>query len=640
MNHSKSLQIFSFLASFLTGTAFAYYLNLTTTNMFSLFFLILLYPVYKKAFAMREKKILLTSSCCSLILTAFCFLAKYRSLWEAPESQFIKTTVYILGFFLFFIAICSILYQKILGIDFNMPRPAPTRRQKLTVFFGTMAILLFAWLPYFLYLFPGDVTTDSNQEMQQAVGMRDLSNHHPIAHMFMIKIFYALGQFLFDGDATLSVATYSVCQAILLSASFAYLILTLYESGLKKSLLVLTVLFYAVPAYHGTYSVTMWKDVWFGGIMLVLATTLWRMIMRCKTGTEKVPVFEIVMFFIFSIATCLFRSNGLYAFVFLLLFLFIYFLPKKQIQILATATSALVIALIIKGPVYDALDVTQPDTIESLSIPAQQISCAIRDGAELTEEQHELLGQVVDVSKIPERYAPQISDSIKNLVRETDNQEFISEHKFEFLKLWVSLGLQNPRSYLQAHIDQTYGYWYPDVQYWVYASEFKTDGFEMTKKSKFSEDGNTSIQSWRESYKSYHYWGLFWSIGLTTWLAVFMAGAVFVKKRSAFLLIFMPIAGVFLTLMIATPVFAEFRYYYCSFTTIPLLCLVPFLKEDYFLLKKSKKTIPETDSVPEISEAENYEIQNLAFAEFQDADIITEYEFSDIYTNEETQDED
>ncbi|MDE7094228.1 MAG: hypothetical protein K2O52_04885, partial [Oscillospiraceae bacterium] len=488
----------------------------------------------------------------------------------------------------------------------------PTRKQKLFVFFGTMGILLLAWLPYFLYLFPGDVTTDSNQEMQQAVGLRDLSNHHPIAHMFMIKIFYSLGQLLFHGNATLSVATYSVCQAILLSASFAYLILTLYEAGLKKFFLIITILFYAIPSYHGTYSVTMWKDIWFGGIMIVLATTLWRMIAYCKTGTEKIPKFEIIMFFIFSVATCLFRSNGLYAFVFLLLFLFIYFLPKKQIQILATATAALILALIIKNPVYHALHVTPPDMIESLSIPAQQIARSIRDNAELTEEQEKLLAQVVDISKISERYYSTISDSIKNLVRETDNQEFIAEHKFEFLKLWINLGLQNPKSYLYAYLDQTYGYWYPDVQYWVYAGEFSTSGFDMAKENKLSQNQSNFMQEWREAYKSYPYWGLLWSIGLTTWFTIFMAGAVFVKKRKAFLLIFMPIIGVFLTLMIATPVYAEFRYYYCSFTTIPLLCLIPFLKEEYFLLKSQKKIMPETSPVIEMPENKIFEIQDFA----------------------------
>ncbi|MDE6087791.1 MAG: hypothetical protein K2G25_05335 [Oscillospiraceae bacterium] len=590
--------------SLLSGAAFSYYLNLSTTSMFPLFFAILLYFFYEKAFAIQENKITTAAVFCSLILTIFCYLAKYRFVMENLDTAFSRTIIYILGFFWFFLAVCNVLYQKILYTDLNDPHPAPTKKKKLIVFFSSFLILVLAWIPYFLYLFPGDVTADSNAEMQQAAGLMDLSNHHPIAHMFMIKIFYMLGQLLFDGNDTLSVATYSVAQMILLAAAFSYLILTLYETGVKKSVLVIVLLCYALPGYHGTYSVTMWKDIWFGGIVLMLVVTLWRILMKCHTGTKQIPVYELVMFGIFGVATCLFRSNGLYAFVFLLFFQILYFLPKKQFQILVVSVTALAAAMIIKSPIYNALGVTQPDTIESLSIPAQQISCAIRNGAELTEEQENLLSQVVDISKIPERYVPQISDSIKNLVRETDHQEFIGEHKWKFLKLWISLGLKDPDSYLQAHIDQTYGYWYPDVQYWVYASEFRTDGFELHKENKLPEEAGELLNIWRNSYSSHHYWGLFWSIGLATWIAVFMAGAVFVKKNKSFLLLYAPFAGVFLTLLIATPVFAEFRYYYSAFTTIPVLFLIPLINEAYFCPKNADTEIPENSEILEIQETQ------------------------------------
>ncbi|MDE7121481.1 MAG: hypothetical protein K2O42_04900, partial [Oscillospiraceae bacterium] len=397
----------------------------------------------------------------------------------------------------------------------------------------------------------------------------------------------------FHGVDTLSVATYSVAQMILLASAFSYLILTLYETGVKKFVLVIVLLCYALPGYHGTYSVTMWKDIWFGGIVLMLVVTLWRILMKYHTGTKQIPVYELVMFGIFGTATCLFRSNGLYAFVFLVFFMILYFLPKKQFQILIVSVTALAAAMIIKSPIYNALGVTQPDTIESLSIPAQQIACTIKNGTELTEEQENLLSQIVDISKIPERYVPQISDSIKYLVRETDNQEFIGKHKWEFLKLWISLGLKDPDSYLKAHIDQTYGYWYPDVQYWVYAGEFWTGGFELHKESKLPEEAGESLNKWRYSYNSHYYWGLFWSIGLTTWIAIFMAGAVYAKKNKSFLLLYAPFAGVFLTLLIATPVFAEFRYYYSAFTTLPALFLIPLLNESYFCPEAIQEEIHE-----------------------------------------------
>ena len=40
---------------------------------------------------------------------------------------------------------------------------------------------------------------------------------------------------------------------------------------------------------------------------------------------------------------------------------------------------------------------------------------------------------------------------------------------------------------------------------------------------------------------------------------------------------FLPVVAVFLTLMISTPVYAEFRYIYCLFTTLPFLASITFL---------------------------------------------------------------
>ena len=61
-------------------------------------------------------------------------------------------------------------------------------------------------------------------------------------------------------------------------------------------------------------------------------------------------------------------------------------------------------------------------------------------------------------------------------------------------------------------------------------------------------------------------------------LAAFALGAIcIVKKRARLLMAFLPVVAVFLTLMISTPVYAEFRYIYCLFTTLPFLASITFL---------------------------------------------------------------
>ncbi|MDE5854374.1 MAG: hypothetical protein K2H19_04850, partial [Ruminococcus sp.] len=425
----------------------------------------------------------ITSLIGGFFFTAVMFFFKFENIVRQETMKLYTISIYVLGFFMFFSCLLTVVYNKILDTEFNKPQSEPARKNKILVFFGSMVCMLLAWLPYFLMLYPADITTDSISELNQAVGNEALSNHHPIAHTMMIKLLFNLGQFLFNGDDTKAVATYSVGQAILLSASFSYLIVTLYKFRVKVYVIVCTLLYFALPAFHGQYSVVMWKDIWFGGIVVAFSTTLWRLIVLKKANPEKKYIFEYIMLFVLGLGMCLFRSNGLYAFMFLFVFLTIYCIRKKSFITIGISAAALVMALIIKGPVYNSMGVTPPDPIESLSLPAQQIAAVVRDNG-ISDEQRELLSNVVDVSLIPERYAPQISDPIKNLVRETNNQEYITEHKSDFLKLWIELGIEHPETYIIAHVYQTYGYWYPDVQYWVYAGEFRNDNFEFAKDNK------------------------------------------------------------------------------------------------------------------------------------------------------------
>ena len=605
-------QILPLFFAFVTGTGFAYFLDFSTTNVFSVFFLLMLCPMYQKFLHQKyNKEIIFSSVLCGIVFTFSLWLRKFGYYHDSEDPMLNKNISVLLGFFLFFTAGTAELYRKIRHCDWNLKDNSITCRKKLIIFFGSMIFLLLAWLPYFLYLYPGEVTTDSISELNQAEGNEALSNHHPIAHTFMIRLLFELGLKLFNGDDTKALATYSMGQAILLSAAFSYLIMTLYEFGFRRRVTLGTLLLYALLPFHGSYSFTMWKDIWFAGVMIVFSVTLWRLFVCYAVSPEKnkkLPVSLLILLFLSGVGVCLFRSNGLYAYVFFLFFFAWYHIRKKYFKPLLCSVAALIIALIIKGPVYGSLNVTPPDAIESLSIPAQHIAAAIKDGAELTDEEYQLLSQVVDVSKIPERYVSDISDSIKNLVRETDNQEYLEEHKTDFLKLWIDLGLRYPYSYLMAQINQTYGYFYPDVQYWVFPGEFRNDNFTFHKDMQVSDNTAAWIDSYRQLYHYDHYIGMFWSIGFMTWVTLFMTGAAFIRKNKKFVLIYLPVIGVILTLLIATPVFAEFRYAYCVFACVPLFCCIPFLNTEYLKcpepvkikkIKTESKPEPEPDTETE-----------------------------------------
>lgn len=613
------------IAAMLSGAAFSRYFSLSTAHIFPVIFAMLSFPMFRKVLSMKWSGILIPSELCGILYTLALFLMKFEGLYNNPDTALWNGLILLTGFMIFFTALTGILFSKLRSIDLTRDCAEPSTKKKAGVFFGSMAVMLIAWFPFFLLRYPGDITADSISELNQAVGLEALSNHHPIAHTMMIRLFFGIGKAIFHDDQR-AAATYSVCQMILLSAAFSYVITTAYKFRVKKPVILTILAGYALLSFNGVYSISMWKDVPFAALVTVFCTTLWRLLKHYSSGSSKKPVGTLIMLFLSAVGVCLFRSNGLYAYMFLIVFMTVYCIKCRRILLLGCSAAALAVALVIKGPVYDSMGVTPPDTIESLSLPAQQIAAVIRDEeGSITLSQRQLLNNIVDVSKVAETYAPNISDPIKNLVRAKDNQEYLVEHKKEFLNLWLDLGKKYPGRYMIAHILLTHGYWNPDVQNWVYAGEFRWDNMEMEQKSLLPEGISQFLFDLRDFYRKHYFLGSLWSIGTMVWVAVFMFGLSIVRKRNVLLLLFLPGVGIWLSLMAATPVFAEFRYAYSFFTTIPLLCIAPFVE---LKTAQSTEAAPAAEApaeeAPEAEIAEPAPAEEVAEAEEAEADTAAE----------------
>lgn len=71
-------------------------------------------------------------------------------------------------------------------------------------------------------------------------------------------------------------------------------------------------IFYAIIPYNGIYSVTLWKDVWFGGIVVSLLLFVWIYFTEALQTHQRIGLMFLIC--VMGIGVCLFRSNGYYAF--------------------------------------------------------------------------------------------------------------------------------------------------------------------------------------------------------------------------------------------------------------------------------------------------------------------------------------
>ena len=59
-----------------------------------------------------------------------------------------------------------------------------------------------------------------------------------------------------------------------------------------------------------------------------------------------------------------------------------------------------------------------------------------------------------------------------------------------------------------------------------------------------------------------------------------MAGYAIYKKNRELCCVYSILFGIWITLLLATPVYAEFRYYYSVVASLPLIVFLPFVKEE------------------------------------------------------------
>lgn len=401
-------------------------------------------------------------------------------------------------------------------------------------------------------------------------GGEPYSNHHPWLHTMLIKGIYELGVKLCH-STNRAFALYSLFSVSILSFAFACVVAYLAGRGMKRKYLLLLVLVYIASPVNQMYSIIMWKDIPFAVSVLFFTVLLCLMYDRLSEGRTNLTGW--ILFVPIGFCVCFFRSNGLYVFLGMIPFLIWAFWKQKRSAICAIGI-VLALGLLYKGPVFRYFQVTEPDLIESLSIPAQQIAAVISQEGEISDDQKALLSNVIDLEKVPEAYlgSPGCSDAVKELVRDTDNQEFLADHAPDFFRTWLELFWQNKRIYVRAFAEETEGYWYHKTYFpFIWATYIEENGAGIERDSKLPEAVVEGIRSWLEGYKAH--FDRYLSIGL--YIYIFLACLITaLRKKNGNLVAYLPALGIWGTLLIATPVFADLRYAYAIYVSVPfLVCL-------------------------------------------------------------------
>ena len=524
---------------------------------------------------MKPQKII--SGILSAVFTVFYMSDTYKTLVSDLNNKLFRLAIlFAVAIGLFLLLHKGILYLMCRFSRFKLKDSVAGQKivPKLPVI--SFIIIVLCRIPWLLYSYPGIMTPDSINQFEQVLGMKSFSNHHPWMHTLTISALYHMGTF-FTADSNDAFAFFTVFQICFMAFAAAYLVYIISKYTKSLPLLCSLTAIYAFLPYHNVMALCIWKDVMFGGTLLLFCTSLFYLL---KEGISKKTLPSTMLYFIAGFLMCVYRSNGWYAFILTFPFLLIAF--RKQWKLTYPLHFLLLaLVLVVKGPVMDHYEVKQPDFIESISIPLQQVGRVIATGQELTTEQNELINRVLDSSYVPELYTEYISDNMKELVR-AGNPEYLTEHKGDYLKLWIELGLKYPDIYLDAYIAQTRGYYSPSAVYQVAEVDSIIDNDTGLYREYLI--GGKLIVKVREILIKLQdivpLYGALWSMGSLFWGTLLFLGLTLGKTLSFnlkskmnfgnLITVWMPNIAVIGTLLIATPVAIEFRYAYNLAYCLPL----------------------------------------------------------------------
>ena len=129
--------------------------------------------------------------------------------------------------------------------------------------------------------------------------------------------------------------------------------------------------------------------------------------------------------------------------------------------------------------------------------------------------------------------------------------------------------------YVQAWIDQTKGYWNGGYDNWRWSREAAGSEFGI-RRTVHSEKVNQWLDNYLWMYENTNGLAVFLCIGFHVWIVIVMCYLCLVRRDRVSFFTTLPVLTLILSLLMATPVYSEFRYAYAVFCVLPFLIFAPF----------------------------------------------------------------
>ena len=433
-------------------------------------------------------------------------------------------------------------------------------------FLFSLIFILICWLPYIISFYPSILSPDPSFQIKQYFKIPNkystyvvlldpnvlITNHHPVIHTLLLGTCVKIGKII--NNVNLGFFIYSLIQTLILSSVLAYTIKFMNDLKLSKKYLLFSLIIYSFVPIFPFYAMSAVKDVIFGSLIILYIITIYKLI-KC----DDIKIKNIVKIMILLILIILFRNNGIHVIV--LSFPFLFFIDKKirkKIKLILIFLVIIIFNYSYNNIILPYFKITPTSVREMLSIPFQQTARYVKyHDREVTKEEKKAIDKLLNYDTLAKRYKSDISDPVKNEF----NRYYKKEDLNKYFRVWFKEFTKHPITYIEATIDNTYGYFYPLKTRWFiyykYYDKVVEDGFDYHYND--LKESRKFLSYYGVSFPYIPVIGLIVNIAFNVWILIFMLVYLIYKKKYKSAVYLIP-SYILILVCIASPVNAYFRY--------------------------------------------------------------------------------
>ncbi len=392
-----------------------------------------------------------------------------------------------------------------------------------------------------------------------------MTTHHPVFQTYMIGFCLSLGRFLVNDNFGLFL--YTLIQSLIYSSVLAYTIKYMSNNGIKsKNRLIVLGMYLIIPMYL-LYSMSAVKDTLYTAFMILFILKVFDIIKNYKEINLSYKYIAVLYFIMLFIG--LFRHNGVYV-IALTIFVLIFYTRKNALKILISFFAFFVSIYAFDKVLIPYLGISDGSAREMLSVPFQQTARLVSEKPDFyNEEDIKIIDYILKYDTLASRYNPDLADPVKNEYNKNTTKEDLKDYFY----VWFKGLKKHPDIYVDATLNNTYGFFYPDKHNWyIYARYDKrvTDNGLVDYHYNKLSFLRAFIDGYANTVPYIPIIGAVSNIALNTWAVLILAAYLINTKNKRFLISLLPLFGSILFCFIG-PANTYFRY------TMPYIFALPVL---------------------------------------------------------------